>query len=89
MMQMNQIYQKVANDLDLTEDQVREVGEHAFAWLRLRITNLDIDKPKILFPGLGTFLLIISKMKKVVKLGTLSKEDTEKTINLINKFDKK
>lgn len=89
MTQMNQIYQKVANDLGLDVEQVKAIGEHSFSWLRLKITNLEINNPKILFPGLGTFSLIISKMKKVVKLDRLSKEDKDKTITLINKFDKK
>jgi len=86
---MNQIYQKVADELGIDVDKVKCVGEHAFSWLRLRITNLDIKESKILFPGLGTFSLIISKMKKVVTSGNLSKNDKDKTITLINKFDKK
>lgn len=89
MIQMNQIYQQVAEKLGIPESQVKNVGEHSFAWLRSKLTNLDIDHPKILYPGLGTFTLIISKLRKAEKSGNLSQADYEKTINLLNKFDKK
>lgn len=85
---MNLIYQRAAAKLGIDEATVRDVGEHSFAWLRLRMSNLDIETDKILYTGLGTFKLMTSKMRKTLDRGRLSKEDKEKTITLLNKFDK-
>jgi hypothetical protein len=85
---MNQIYQQAADKLGLSFDVVKECGEHSFAWLRLRMSELDIDKHKILYPGLGTFVLVISKLRRAIVVDRLSEKDKEHTINLLNKFDK-
>lgn len=81
---MKQIYQQVAENLNVEEENVKLVIEYVFAWVRKELTELNHSK--VLVNYLGTFSLLEGKLKKVLASGRLSKEDEEKTIIILNKF---
>lgn len=81
---MKQIYQQVADELNIDEEVVHQVMEYVFAWVRHELTTLNNNK--VLVNYLGTFSLLESKLEKVLASGRLSKDDEEKTRLLLNKF---
>ena len=84
---MKQIYQRVAAQTGYSQEQVKSVVEHTFAWLRHQMSEVTSDK--ILFTYFGTFKLLKSKLNKALKAKNLSKRDRAFTEQLLDKYFKK